>query len=450
MININRAEKTSNYTIISNAVLQNADLSLEARGALCSLISMPKDWIIIKKHLRRMFNCGMDKINSVFDELKDAGYLIQVMDADGKPAVQRDENGRFLGHVYKVYENPADAPATNTPPQASPPEKSGPSQYCGFRQRATGRGFSRAGNTGGGSTATVNPHLQSTYKATKNTENKEHREQNKHTHKPAHARTPAAGQKPASAFGGGVDIDLSDTGVHEVDEVADREGVEFSVKERKQDTGPAEALLTQWGGINMRAPIAQANPKRIARAMLYVAECLSKPDHGIRDKNRLLASIVDSQDQPPPPDSATAPSPEYAWLWDAAADLGIIDPQPDDQPPQDKPLPPWMQRKPQLDTTIPAHAAEALAECKSMLEAEYDLRTYNTCLKDIQCIAYDEATHTYTLTTRRTEAHDMLTQRLHAKIERTLSSAAGQPVTVRWQRWQDATADTKQPALAAV
>jgi chromosomal replication initiation ATPase DnaA len=108
-----------------------------------------------------------------------------------------------------------------------------------------------------------------------------------------------------------------------------------------------------------------------------------------------------------------------------------------------------MQRKPQPAGDLPAHVTDTITVCKSLLEAEYDLATYNTYLRDVQCAAYDEATHTYTLTTSRTTSHDMLEQRLHTKIERTLSTVAGHPVTVTWQRWQDAITDTKQPAAIA-
>jgi len=437
---INRTEKTKDFTIITNAVLQKSDLSPGALGVLVYLLSLPPNWNIIKSHLQSVFvNCGRHKLNRIFDELMDAGYLVDVTDDN------RDESGQFSRNVYHVYERPSDAPKNKQPRQSAAGQ---PKQPGELREPIYGGGFSRDGGNGRGSSATADRQLQSTY-TTKDVPYKEIKKTNKQPHKPAHARTAAAGPaQQVSAFGGGVDDSLSETGEHVVDaQPENREGVEFSEKETKQDTAPAEALLTQWGGINLHRAVTEAPPQRIVRAMLYVAECLSEPNHGIVRPNGVLVDTITGDKRIPSPRSAAPPAQKYQWLWDEATRLGIIDPQPDDQPPQDKPLPTWMQRDAQLNATILPVAAEALAECKSMLEMEYDLATYNTYLKDIQCTDYDPATHTYTLTTSRTTSHDMLEQRLHRNIQNTLSTAAGQPVTVTWQRWQDAIAD-KQPVAA--
>lgn len=91
-----------NYTIIPNEVLGDKNLSLKAKGLISYLISLPVDWEIYKSELKNHFKDGKDSINSAFDELINAGYIIQE---------EKDkQKGQFGGYNYVIInpneENP--------------------------------------------------------------------------------------------------------------------------------------------------------------------------------------------------------------------------------------------------------------------------------------------------------------------------------------------------------
>lgn len=109
-----------NYIIISNQTAQDESISWAARGLLTYLLSLPDDWnIYIKDLVKRSPKCGKDKLRTILCELESAGYLV-------KEKQSHSENGQFDGNQYFIYPVP-----------------------------------NRGGKTGDGSTATVNPPLQS-------------------------------------------------------------------------------------------------------------------------------------------------------------------------------------------------------------------------------------------------------------------------------------------------
>ncbi len=75
--------KEKNFTSFYNSLLQNEILTYEAKGLLVELISRPADWRIYKSQLTRE-HTKETKINRIFKELKQAGYLYIHTERDNK------------------------------------------------------------------------------------------------------------------------------------------------------------------------------------------------------------------------------------------------------------------------------------------------------------------------------------------------------------------------------
>jgi len=79
-----------NFTPISNELIQNTKLSLEARGLVMFIISLPENWVIYKIQVQKALNMNKSKFNRIWKECIDNGY-IQVRK-------ERIANGRFNYH----------------------------------------------------------------------------------------------------------------------------------------------------------------------------------------------------------------------------------------------------------------------------------------------------------------------------------------------------------------
>ena len=121
-----RKEHKENYTCISNDVFKS-DLSLKARGMLCTMLSLPDDWEFSENGLQAILKDGQTSVRSAIKELESAGFLSRTR--------ERDENGRIGRCVWIVcdyprFENPSlDMPSFETSnlgngPQLSTKEQS--------------------------------------------------------------------------------------------------------------------------------------------------------------------------------------------------------------------------------------------------------------------------------------------------------------------------------------
>jgi hypothetical protein len=72
-------------------------MSYEAKGLLCQLLSYPDDWKVRKSTFENE-TCGKTKLNRIFTELKQHGYL-------SKQHV-RDEQGRLIDTDWLISESP--------------------------------------------------------------------------------------------------------------------------------------------------------------------------------------------------------------------------------------------------------------------------------------------------------------------------------------------------------
>ena len=97
-----RKEHKENYTCISNDVFKS-DLSLKARGMLCTMLSLPDDWEFSENGLQEILRDGQTSIRSAIKELEAAGFLSRTR--------ERDESGRmgrcvWIVSDYPRFENP--------------------------------------------------------------------------------------------------------------------------------------------------------------------------------------------------------------------------------------------------------------------------------------------------------------------------------------------------------
>jgi hypothetical protein len=87
----------NNFTALSNKLLQNNNLSLDTRGLLCYLISLPQDWIIYKENIQKQLGFGRKKMDRIWAEAKSFGYL--------KSEKFRESNGTW-NYIYTITDVP--------------------------------------------------------------------------------------------------------------------------------------------------------------------------------------------------------------------------------------------------------------------------------------------------------------------------------------------------------
>lgn len=85
-----------NFTPISNQLIQNVSITLEARGLICFILSLPENWVIYKQQVQRALKMGDIKFDRVWKECITAGYI--------SVRKQRLANGRFIYH-YSITDS---------------------------------------------------------------------------------------------------------------------------------------------------------------------------------------------------------------------------------------------------------------------------------------------------------------------------------------------------------
>jgi len=91
-----RTHKNKNYTAINNKFLKRKDLSMQAKGLLTYILTLPDDWVLYKTELSKHFKNGKSAVNSAFKELLQAGYIVRE---------KKREKGKFV-YSYHVFEVP--------------------------------------------------------------------------------------------------------------------------------------------------------------------------------------------------------------------------------------------------------------------------------------------------------------------------------------------------------
>ena len=110
------------YTKVANQVLEDATLSLKAKGLFAYLVKLPKDWKIRIGEIAKHHKDGYDSVQSALNELRQAGYLERL----GR---SRDK-GKVGDWDYRI--NTGLAPDRENPSQENPdqvePDRENPVQ----------------------------------------------------------------------------------------------------------------------------------------------------------------------------------------------------------------------------------------------------------------------------------------------------------------------------------
>ena len=91
-----KSSRNQNFTVVYNEVAQHESMSMESRGLLLFMLSLPEDWEYHKNWLQDQCpGWGREKLAKVLKELEEKGYLIRTP--------KRSEDGKKLaGWVWEV------------------------------------------------------------------------------------------------------------------------------------------------------------------------------------------------------------------------------------------------------------------------------------------------------------------------------------------------------------
>ena len=83
-----------NFTPVCNQLLQSETLSLEAKGLISYILSLPENWTILKEVIRDKTGLGKTKFERIWKECKEAGYI-------ESHKIKNDKN-QFTGWYHEV------------------------------------------------------------------------------------------------------------------------------------------------------------------------------------------------------------------------------------------------------------------------------------------------------------------------------------------------------------
>lgn len=82
------------YFFYYNETAQDIELTMQAKGLLAYLLSLPEEWKIIAKEIPNHFPNGRDAVYKALNELIEKAYIVKG---------ERREDGKFSGYHYKVF-----------------------------------------------------------------------------------------------------------------------------------------------------------------------------------------------------------------------------------------------------------------------------------------------------------------------------------------------------------
>lgn len=97
---IYRAEKSNDFTKISNEYLRDGRLSEKTRGIFTMMLTLPDDWEFSHRGLKSIFKISEYSIANSLRELQKYGYL------DVKKIYPDSKNLKKIKYEYDLYENP--------------------------------------------------------------------------------------------------------------------------------------------------------------------------------------------------------------------------------------------------------------------------------------------------------------------------------------------------------
>ena len=93
------------FATLYREVAQDGRLSLESRGLLVLMASLPENWEYSVAGLAKKAGCGKDKLRRILGELEKVGYLAREQ--------SHDRGGKFGGNIYIIQD---DAPPLSGKP----------------------------------------------------------------------------------------------------------------------------------------------------------------------------------------------------------------------------------------------------------------------------------------------------------------------------------------------
>lgn len=93
-----RIKRRVKFTTVSNAILNNTELSWAAKGLLVFLLSRPDGWQFYEAEISKHSKNGRRTTHAAMKELIQAGYVSRQK--------VRGEKGQFSGWEYQVCEEP--------------------------------------------------------------------------------------------------------------------------------------------------------------------------------------------------------------------------------------------------------------------------------------------------------------------------------------------------------
>lgn len=111
-MSVRRARRDGHFTVMSNRHLQDARLSLKAKGLLSVMLSLPEDWNYSVRGLAAICREGRSAVASALRELEEAGYVARRR--------VHGPDGRILDTTYAIYETPLEEAAPPRPEDPAP------------------------------------------------------------------------------------------------------------------------------------------------------------------------------------------------------------------------------------------------------------------------------------------------------------------------------------------
>lgn len=98
MFSVKRDAHKNNYTCVSNRMLRDERLSLEAKGFMAVVLSLPDDWEFSVRGMVALCGASKSAVYRVLLELENLGYA--------KRTREKGDNGQFLEYNHAFFETP--------------------------------------------------------------------------------------------------------------------------------------------------------------------------------------------------------------------------------------------------------------------------------------------------------------------------------------------------------
>lgn len=89
--------KESDYTVIDNGIFRDSDLTLQERGFLCTVMSLPETWEFSTSGMAELLHESLGTIKVIINRLASHGYCKKGRIFDGKTR-------RIIGYNYTFFE----------------------------------------------------------------------------------------------------------------------------------------------------------------------------------------------------------------------------------------------------------------------------------------------------------------------------------------------------------